>query len=265
MKKAAIVLILLFLFKCTILNPIITNSEIMLGIFNKSNSDLIKTWIELISNIFTTFGVLFAAYEYWKQKKLLRIANAVEIANQFSKEVVDLISYTMISLSADEEIKNIIDNKIKAVENARHFNLEELNNLFNKNEINKYLKLIGGPIDKGRLQKDIFIETKRDIILHTLNRIEHFSMSFNSKLADDKVVYQSLHQALFTLIPYSYIFISSINVNNVDKYYCNTCELYGRWIKVRNRLIRKEERYNRWGKRIKEFMNKRSVIKTPTT
>jgi len=69
-----------------------------------------------------------------------------------------------------------------------------------------------------------------DITLRTLNKCEYFAMSFNVNLADDKVVYQSLHQVLLRVIRLLYPMICDFNKNTIaDHYYDNVIQLYNRW------------------------------------
>lgn len=73
-----------------------------------------------------------------------------------------------------------------------------------------------------------------EIITDTLNKLEYFAMSFNTKVADEDVVYQSLQQSFLKMINMMYFYIAFQNVDGKDKYYTNIIDLYNRW---RNRYI----------------------------
>jgi hypothetical protein len=63
-----------------------------------------------------------------------------------------------------------------------------------------------------------------------LNKLEWFAMHFTTNLADDTVVYQSLHQVYLMTIKGLYFYIASKNTEGIkDKYYCHIIELYKRW------------------------------------
>lgn len=72
-----------------------------------------------------------------------------------------------------------------------------------------------------------------DHVSHTLlNRLEHFCMALNSEIADDEVLYPSLHQIFFSIVSSLYIFICDANSGNpVDKYFTHVTDLYNKWMK----------------------------------
>lgn len=91
-----------------------------------------------------------------------------------------------------------------------------------ENDIYKYYEF------KNRTQ---FISTIED----TLNLLEYFCMNFNSGIADESVVYQSLHQSFLAVIKMLYYFIATQNKTGKDKYYTNIIKLYNKWSKRYNR------------------------------
>lgn len=67
-------------------------------------------------------------------------------------------------------------------------------------------------------------------ITNLLNKLESIAMEFNTELADDDVVYHSLHQLYIKTIKTLYPQICNLNNGNVsDKYYSNIIELYVKW------------------------------------
>lgn len=78
------------------------------------------------------------------------------------------------------------------------------------------------------LQNDFMQE-----ITDTLNELEWFSMNCMYGLADEEILYQSLHQSFLATVWMLYFFISFNNTDNADKYYTNTIWLFHQW---RNRL-----------------------------
>ena len=75
-----------------------------------------------------------------------------------------------------------------------------------------------------------------DYISCTLNNLEFFSMHFTHGIADETVVYQSLHQSYLTIIHYLYFAICKNNIEESSKYYTNAIKLYNIW------RIRKKEK-----------------------
>lgn len=65
-----------------------------------------------------------------------------------------------------------------------------------------------------------------------LNNMEYFSMHFTHKVADESVVYQSLHVTFIEIVHLLYFDISSNNSRSSEKkFYTNTIELYNIWKK----------------------------------
>lgn len=65
-----------------------------------------------------------------------------------------------------------------------------------------------------------------NVLTKILNQLEYFSMYFNTGVADEDVVYQSLHQSFICTIKVLYFDICIRNVAGKDKYYTNIIELY---------------------------------------
>ena len=54
-------------------------------------------------------------------------------------------------------------------------------------------------------------------------------MYFNSGVADEETVYQSLHQSFLAMVKILYFSIASKNESGKDKYFTNIIELYNNW------------------------------------
>ncbi|NFL34483.1 hypothetical protein FDB64_05235 [Clostridium botulinum] len=63
----------------------------------------------------------------------------------------------------------------------------------------------------------------------TFNKLEYFCMYFNSGVADEETVYQSLHQSFLDMIKVIYFHIAVRNKTGKDKYYTNIIKLYNKW------------------------------------
>lgn len=212
----------------------------------------------ILSSIFLIAGTVLALFQYFHQKKLSRIREASNIAKYFEEDIVDAISLILVSFSLKTNVKDFIANKKDKIETAKYFSKEELVELFEQKEIEAYSKFLREPMVEGE-----FI-TLSEFLCKTLNKLEHCAISFNSKLAEDKAVYQCLHQLLFKLMPFAYIFICTRNVNNVDKYYTNVCSLYKRWIKIQSKAIKKERKAEVKYQKQKDARARAGMIKLPT-
>ena len=71
-------------------------------------------------------------------------------------------------------------------------------------------------------------------------------MNFTSGLADESVVYQSLHQVYLSSVKLFHFEISMRNKEgSKDKYYCNIIELYNEWSNHYDRALEEEEKAQR--------------------
>lgn len=90
----------------------------------------------------------------------------------------------------------------------------------------------GGDNHKGMSAErliDILYFEFRDTISDTLNNLEYFAMNFITGVADESVVFQSLHQTYLGIVRALYADISFQNSNPKDKFYTNIIELYHIW------------------------------------
>lgn len=68
-----------------------------------------------------------------------------------------------------------------------------------------------------------------DVISKLLNKLEWFSMNCKYGVADEKLIYQSLHQTFFSTIWMLYFYICRVNDSNEDKFYTNIIWLFDLW------------------------------------
>lgn len=126
-------------------------------------------------------------------------------------------------IANDWRIRNLDSIKQK-IEEARNNESNELESLMQRykidREFNKKLIYYQGKIS----------DSYTTDLMNLLNRLEKECMYFSNGLADEEVVYQSLHQVFLKVIKSLYITISSYNRDSgADKYYSNIIELYNRW------------------------------------
>lgn len=215
--------------------------------------------VQIVANIFVVLGALFAIFQYRKQKKLTKIKNAIELAKYFANKIIDRASLVYSIFRDDKEIMEIIDRHIEEIQNAEYFNINEYMQIFNQEERDKYSEFLNTPI---RISDNKFI-CLCDVLQDVINELEHCSINFNTGIADDKAVYQSMHQVILNLFPCAYPWIGSINESGVDLYYTNLCELYTRWNEIRKKSLRKEEKARKRLEKCKNNYSSCGKVKKP--
>lgn len=166
-------------------------------------------------------------------------------------EVIDAIdtrkmknfdSHEMDTLFNNDDVTKI-NNKLKSHEmisillfyknfNSNDRTITKLNQILNAFDM---LAEAASSTDENELLKKKIISNESllrefdSIVTETLNNLECFSMYFNYGIADEKTVYQSLHQTFRSTIKLLYLKISQTNKDGKDKYYTNTIELFNKW------------------------------------
>ena len=124
--------------------------------------------------------------------------------NEYRKENIDyLASINGFKYFSEKELREKTDNKIE-----------------DKIKYNKSLSYF-----KKKLDYDM-----KEMYFKNLNKLEYIAMNFISDIADDKIVYNSLHQLFFSYVELNYFYIAALNSNGKkDKFYMNIIELYKKW------------------------------------
>ena len=221
--------------------------------------EVINISFQILANICVILGAIFAVYQYIKQKKLVRISNAIDLAKYFATDIIDRACLVYAVFCDNEEIMDIIAKHSKKIEQAQYFNKEEYESIFTEEERKKYDQFIRENI---HISKDKAVPLS-DIMQDTINELEHCCISFNTGLAEEKAVYQSMHQVIFNLFPCVYPWIGSINKNNVDLFYTNLCELYVRWSKIRKKSLKREEKIKRKLEKMEKNRSKIGTVRSP--
>jgi len=104
-------------------------------------------------------------------------------------------------------------------------------------EREELLRVYGGLINEeaGNNQlKGLFLQHEFfDRMCDYLNDMEWFSMSCRYGIADEEILYQSLHQSFLSSVWQLYFYICNKNTTNEDKLYTNVIWLFNKW---RNRM-----------------------------
>jgi hypothetical protein len=198
-----------------------------------TTSDLINIVIAIVA--FIAFIVSYCDYRSRKSKE--SADKSILIAKEFEKNL--LTPMATISGLVNNKDMQIILNKYRFTEFIE-FDREEMKEFYTNTEIEQYkraLEKIETEKDSGKFES-IYVDIET-----VLNKLEYLSMYITSKVADEKYIYNSLHQMFFKTIQVLYIHISSLNSDNKDKYYTNVIELYNIWTNKYVKDCKKEKRY----------------------
>lgn len=197
----------------------------------------------IISAIIAFVALILSLKSFFYERNKSHIMLAIELSKQY-KEILNQFTEIYHLIRAHEEIYAII-NEIPL----------SANSAFSKNSLNRIIpskkeqELLNGFFnDLDKMEENITIknyysynitaqETDIETIRHyyqqksisILNDLEAFCMAFVHNIADDRVVYRSLHQSFFEIIQIYYYKIASRNISEKDCYYTNIISLYSKW------------------------------------
>ncbi len=163
------------------------------------------------------------------------------------EEIHDFDYNEMTRLLGNKYSEKEITNKIQGI-NPEHLLSVRLflaKNNTERNEIlSSYISKVSDEasvtIDKSSLNNEF-----SRLITELLNELEWFSMHFTYKLADERLVYQSLHQTFISNVQVLYFYISRINKSTSEKFFTNIIQLYGTWYKCKVNQQKKQRSLER--------------------
>ena len=216
--------------------------------------------------VFAMIGVVIAVWQFhlsYKQvlaeDSLLKIQNAVKLARYYKDEILSESTYVM-DIYKESGISKILDDisfdnmkqfdknemgattlslqKVEAIEKI--LNSDDFVRLIHKKEKEFFpesplAKL--GTLDETTKKVNFSAEEKESLSHHlhhahiarTLNSLEYFAMNFQHGIAEESVVYDSLHQTYAEYMRIFYYDISSCNTDKENKYFTNAIYLYNLW------------------------------------
>lgn len=203
--------------------------------------DIVIEILNIVESVAVIFGMFFAIYQYSNSKKKGMIVQAAEFAKKFKNDLISPISLILIKVKQNDEFNAYLDTIREKVLKAKNYDFKELLDITN-NDTKQFEKFYSEKLIKTSKKSDITILTIESCITDILNNLEYCSIYFNSKMAQDDTVYQSLHQVLFKFLPVAYYGITIHNENQHDKYYTNTIDMYKRWLSKLNKAQKVEEK-----------------------
>lgn len=213
--------------------------------------------------------------DYYLKNKKNEIEKAIQLAEVYANEIIYNIQYLLIVYSRLGITKIIDDVKSSKMCQFDNDELDELLNIKQQDEIKRKLSKIESDIllkarqafirkkeinliDKisyyvipsdNNIKPEIINSILNDefdmIKCETLNKLEYFCMNFNSGIANDKMVYQSLHQTFLRNVKFLYFDIALLNKSGKDKYYTNIIKLFNKWNSIYLDAHRKEVKIKR--------------------
>lgn len=205
--------------------------------------------LSIVVAIVTFVSVVVVYIDYRNRKNKERAEKSIEIAKDFALNIVEPLSI-IHTFYKEYNIDKIL-NKVHFLK-LEDFDIEELTNLYSEHDINEYLDII----EKNKIYNDKNI---KNIIGNVLNALEYHCMYISSEIADDKYIYNSLHQQFLKSIALLYIEISLINIDDKDKYYTNIIHVYNLWkdkyiesMKKELKILKKQKKLNEKQKKLKK-------------
>ncbi len=199
--------------------------------------------------------------EYYKDNILAYIAAMEYIFdNSGISEIFSKIDKSNIEHFDQKElfiyIKDEDRDKLKKIQNTVKFSevIANANAIYNLGLNDELIKLCRKHDCTKFEQKQISTFLGK-LITKILNNMEYFSMHFTHNVADETVVYKSLHQTYIKLVKMLYYHIAIKNpLSTTTKYFTNIIELYKIW---NDRAINDEEKF---AKDIRVLTNKGTVV-----
>lgn len=241
---------------------------------------------QIVSAIFVISGVVIAVWQYYlsyvdskRNKDLICVQKAIDLSDYYKDNI--LLYMAPIQYIYDNSGISDIISKIKKNE-MKHFDKKELDLYLSSDDFkslkeiqksNKFFETIikANSIYNLGLSADAikyFEENKEKpiedseilstflgrLIIRTLNNMEYFALHFTHNVADQSVVYKSLHQTYIDMVQMFYYTIAKSNPLQPSKYFTNIIELYEIW---NSKALKDEENF---ANGVRSLSNKGTVV-----
>ena len=240
------------------------------GLIYPSVIEIIANITVIISCIIAFFTLYWFIMDYKKRYATSRTEKAIQLAEEYANDIMNKITYIgfvmkdigisdliehidstgfhdftyneLCRLLTAEEIKTIKEKLYSNKISDKIFLKNKALSLSNYKDISEFLRLLRTVSEEAPKNNrvSVFQIEFNSILADVLNQLEYFSMWFVTGVADEKAVYQSLHQTFLKHIKFLYYPIASINKSGTDKYYTNIIKLYNLWSDERKRQINLE-------------------------
>lgn len=177
------------------------------------------------SNIIDKYGDIEYVFNTSGISKIIRDIFPLNKLQEFDKDELDRL-FQEASLPVkdfEEKLHNIDPMSILGAQMSRACTPEERTNM-----ITSYTKLDDDGKPKVVNELYLRVDFEREIS-GLLNELEWFAMNCRYGLADEELMYQSLHKTYISTVWMLYYYISHRNENNEDKLYTNLVWLFIKW------------------------------------
>lgn len=223
---------------------------------------------QIIASLFVAIGVLVAGWQYVltsrseiAKNRNEKVQKAIDLSEYYKDHILD--KYCMLFCVFSEcnmidiinEVKITKMNNFDIYELQDNFSTSQLDKLAEINESKEFAKVVVAASIRFNvpLNKNLFKATEVDedgekhqavrvdagaivndfmngIVCEVLNNMEFFAMHFTHNVADETVVYQSLHKTYLEMVRVLYYNIAKNN-KDAQKLYTNVIELFNKWKK----------------------------------
>ena len=234
--------------------------------------------INIVMAAIALVSAVFAILTYTHQRNRSKKAEACNLAAYYAKTIIEkssIISSVFAQTGIDQYIRANIDyREIKDFDRSEMEKLLEKRSLACDDFVRKIYHVDPFVILNCRLAKahtsierDMtaldYIEVDKETgeqrlrnekflvedflqeLTDLLNQLEWFGMNFQYEVADETLLYQSLHKTYLSLVWMLYPIISYNNVNNEDKLFTNVVWLFDKWRSRLDRITTKAQNKKR--------------------
>ncbi len=198
------------------------------------------------------FSAIIALLAYRHQRKGMRKQNACQAAEKYAREILPRMRYiikllefsglhainnkfTGFALFTEKELNDLLLKADCTEENYRasvnKIKQEHLIEALAFSGANEYLYKQHSILLEISQTSDKLGEAVTRFIKDFLNDMEAMATLLRYNIADEKLIYQSLHQTFLKFMKHWYFYISDENRKDQDRFYSNTIWLYNHWNK----------------------------------
>ena len=256
-NKIKIILVIIFALLIEIILSLILKNKI------SAYSESLYYSSQIVSSFCVMCSVIIAAWQYYlsvkgsnRELSIVQVQRAIDLAEYYKDNI--LIYYPAISYVFQEGGISEILAKIK-ISDIRDFDTDELNRLLSPQDIQKLKKsqfevsfckafinaneiynlninLLDMTTDENgkvvvpsKCDIEIAVTFMANFINNVLNNMEYFALHFTHNVADESVVYQSLHDSYIKMVILLYYYIANTNNDPCNKLFTNVISLYNTW------------------------------------
>ena len=227
-------------------------------IFHKTELGKIYYATQILVSFFAIVGTIVAVFQYVSNSNIAKVEadkqkkiEAARLANDFRGDALPLINKLIKAYAMSDLEEKVL--KVLEKSNLKDFNKNEVDSIFGEKNVVNIRILIGENYLKNN--KSNLENSKEDSTVQILdavkevghlatdisNLLEYYCICFNTNIADDETVYQSLHDVFFITVHMVYIFSFYGNINEHNRKFYNIMVLYKKWKKISDEKQEAEE------------------------